>query len=74
MPAGSDMELLTYSFVVYRASNMAAVMLHSNDEHQEVDCCIYCCTIDLMHKSWSGPCVPGHRNLRVVVGYSLREE
>ena len=29
-------------------------------------------SIDLMHKSWSGPCILGNRNLRIVIGYSSR--
>ena len=29
--------------------------------------------IDLMHKSQSGPCILGNRNLRIVIGHSSRE-
>ena len=29
-------------------------------------------SIDLMHKSRSGPCILGNRNLRIVIGHPLR--
>ena len=31
-----------------------------------------CTSIDLMHKSWSGPCILGNRNLRIIIGHSLQ--
>ena len=29
-------------------------------------------SIDLMHKSWSAPCILGNGNLRIFIGFSLR--